>query len=61
MSHSRPDCRNYIAEDLCASSSHRPAVHCHDDEGRECKNYSPAPAESTSGERRYVVSLDMED
>ena len=61
MTHSKPDCKNYISEELCASSSHRPEVHCHDDKGQECAGYSPRGVETTQGKKRYVVSLDMED
>lgn len=61
MTHSEPACRNYISEDLCAASSHRPEVHCYDDDGQRCANFTPEGVETTQGKKRYVVSLDMED
>jgi hypothetical protein len=47
MHASRPDCKHYLAEDLCAALPGRPEEHCCSDEEGECARYvsveSPLP------------------
>ncbi len=44
MKSSKPECKNYIAEDLCAASPNHPEEHCHDDAKGDCPRFTPAEA-----------------
>lgn len=64
MPHSKPDCRNYISEELCAVGPGRPEEKCYREERGECANYfpdeSPDTTAVTSAKKRPTISLDIE-
>jgi len=64
MPHSKPDCRNYISEELCAAGPGRPEEKCCRDDRGECANYTPDVsadvATVTSAKKAPTISLDIE-
>jgi len=65
MKNSNPDCANYISEDMCAASDHRPAEHCRDEEEGDCKSFvqKEEQQDEVTIEEQYepIVSLDLDE
>ena len=59
MKTSKPECKNYIAEDLCAASPNRPEEHCHDDTKGDCGRFDdievPAKATTTANSKKKTA------
>jgi hypothetical protein len=56
MKTSKPECKNYIAEDLCAASPNRPEEHCHDDSKGDCGRFADveAPAKTETSKKKMA-------
>jgi len=57
MECSKPECTNYIAEDLCAVSSNRPERQCHSDERGDCARF--APIDPVRPKPKTSITLDV--
>jgi len=56
MKSSKPECKNYIAEDLCAASANHPEEHCHDDVKGDCGRFVPVQTlETPSTEKKKTA------
>jgi len=56
MRSSKPECKNYISEELCAASPNRPEEHCHDEKRGDCDQFVSIEPPATPTPKKQNVS-----